>query len=224
MVGPHVGAAQRLADPLAVGVRAAALGAAHALVVQQVHGVGVARLALQAPLRTHGDRRRHCGEPRFTQRQERLWKPLKKKKQTKKERPDGGEGWGSGGFVSSQAASSSASPPGSGWQERPRSQSGIRTTQGRAKAGSSGPDRTGPDLSEQQSFITIPLLLLLLFLTANPKVETSAGVCGPLCGRGLRVCSGGAQGPRQMGGRGPVELFMAPEFRKKSFRTASSPK
>lgn len=50
MVGPGVVAPKRLADPLAVGVAAAALGAAHALVVQ--HGVDVhgALLALQASL------------------------------------------------------------------------------------------------------------------------------------------------------------------------------
>lgn len=51
VVGPHVGPPQWFADPLAVRVAATALGAAHALVVQQVHGahVGV-HLALQAPL------------------------------------------------------------------------------------------------------------------------------------------------------------------------------
>lgn len=54
VVRPRVVPSQRLADPLAVGVAATALGAAHALVVQ--HGVDVhgALLALQASLR--GDR------------------------------------------------------------------------------------------------------------------------------------------------------------------------
>lgn len=49
VVGPHVGP-QWFADPLAVGVAAAALGTAHALVVQ--HGVHVhaAPLPLQASL------------------------------------------------------------------------------------------------------------------------------------------------------------------------------
>lgn len=56
VVGPHVGPPQGFADPLAVGVAAAALGAAHALVVQ--HGVDVhaAPLALQASLGRHGER------------------------------------------------------------------------------------------------------------------------------------------------------------------------
>lgn len=54
VVRPRVVPSQRLADPLAVGVAAAALVAAHALVVQ--HGVDVhgALLALEASLR--GDR------------------------------------------------------------------------------------------------------------------------------------------------------------------------
>lgn len=51
VVGPHVGPPQWFADPLAVRVAAAALGAAHALVVQHVHGAHVGlHLALQAPL------------------------------------------------------------------------------------------------------------------------------------------------------------------------------
>lgn len=55
VVGPHVGPPEWFADPLAVGVAAAALGAAHALVVQ--HGVDVhaAPLALQASLRRDGE-------------------------------------------------------------------------------------------------------------------------------------------------------------------------
>ncbi len=54
VVRPRVVPSQRLADPLAVGVAATALGAAHALVVQ--HGVDVhgALLALETSLR--GDR------------------------------------------------------------------------------------------------------------------------------------------------------------------------
>lgn len=64
VVGPGVVAPQRLADPLAVGVAAAALGAAHALVVQ--HGVDVhaALLALQASLsgHTHTHKQRESAE------------------------------------------------------------------------------------------------------------------------------------------------------------------
>lgn len=60
VVGPGVVAPQRLADPLAVGVAAAALVAADALVVQ--HGVDVhgALLALQALLR--GERQNAPGQ------------------------------------------------------------------------------------------------------------------------------------------------------------------
>lgn len=58
VVGPGVIAPQRLADPLAVGVAAAALVTADTLVVQ--HGVDVhgALLALQAPL--SGEREREA--------------------------------------------------------------------------------------------------------------------------------------------------------------------
>lgn len=56
VVGPHVGPPQWFADPLAVGVAAAALGAAHSLVVQHGVDVHVAPLALQASLRRGGER------------------------------------------------------------------------------------------------------------------------------------------------------------------------
>lgn len=54
-------ASQRLADPLAVGVAAAALGAAHALVVQHGVDVHVALLALEASLK--GDSGRSACAP-----------------------------------------------------------------------------------------------------------------------------------------------------------------
>lgn len=56
VVGPHVGAPQWFADPLAVRVAAAALGTAHALVVQHAHAAHLAaHLALQAPLGRDGE-------------------------------------------------------------------------------------------------------------------------------------------------------------------------
>lgn len=76
VVGPHVGPPQWFADPLAVCVLAAALGTAHALVVQYVHA---AHLALQAPLRRDGDSvEYHCGDAWFKLREENFSKQLKK--------------------------------------------------------------------------------------------------------------------------------------------------
>lgn len=59
VVGPWVEALERLADPLTVGVAAAALSAAHALVVQPGVDVHVL-LALEASLR--GGRREESGQ------------------------------------------------------------------------------------------------------------------------------------------------------------------
>lgn len=83
MVGPHVGPPQWFADPLAVGVAAAALGAAHSLVVQHGVDVHVAPLFLQASLRRDGEsfgqsaQHRH-GDVRLKLRGDNFSKQLKK--------------------------------------------------------------------------------------------------------------------------------------------------
>lgn len=83
VVGPHVGPPQWFADPLAVRVLAAALGTAHALVVQHVHAARLAaRLALQAPLRRDGESfgqsaEYHRGDARLELREERFSRQLK---------------------------------------------------------------------------------------------------------------------------------------------------
>lgn len=132
MVGPHVGAPQWFADPLAVCVLAAALGTAHALVVQQVHAAHVAHLAhlaLQAPLRRDGDRQYHCGDAWLKLREESCAKQLKEKFLT-----DGMRG----GLVvrcvfCCQIFSSSLLrllfTPVSGWQERLAARGGLERRQ-----------------------------------------------------------------------------------------------
>lgn len=85
MVGPWVVPAQRLADPLAVGVAATALGAAHPLVVQRRVDVHVALLALQASLGGDTEDSVHslasyvfvCDAVRFKVAQSARFKPIK---------------------------------------------------------------------------------------------------------------------------------------------------